>query len=63
MTDVAVIGAGMAGLVCAQQLKQAGYSVLVVEKSRGLGDESQHAVYLILVRITGLVTSSQKVNF
>lgn len=37
MTDVAVIGAGMAGLVCAQQLKQAGYSVVVVEKSRGLG--------------------------
>lgn len=37
MIDVAVIGAGMAGLVCAQQLKQAGYSVLVVEKSRGLG--------------------------
>lgn len=37
MIDVAIIGAGMAGLVCAQQLKQAGYSVLVVEKSRGLG--------------------------
>lgn len=37
MTDVAVIGAGMAGLVCAQQLRQAGYSVVVVEKSRGLG--------------------------
>ncbi|QSJ17412.1 NAD(P)/FAD-dependent oxidoreductase [Nostoc sp. UHCC 0702] len=37
MTDVAVIGAGMAGLVCAQQLNQAGYSVIVVEKSRGLG--------------------------
>jgi renalase len=37
MTDVAIIGAGMAGLVCAQQLSQAGYSVLVVEKSRGLG--------------------------
>ncbi|MBD2496807.1 NAD(P)/FAD-dependent oxidoreductase [Nostoc sp. FACHB-280] len=37
MIDVAVIGAGMAGLVCAQQLKQAVYSVLVVEKSRGLG--------------------------
>jgi len=37
VTDVAVIGAGMAGLVCAQQLSQAGYSVLVVEKSRGLG--------------------------
>ncbi|WP_089127081.1 NAD(P)/FAD-dependent oxidoreductase [Tolypothrix sp. NIES-4075] len=37
MTDVAVIGAGMAGLVCAQQLSKAGYSVIVLEKSRGLG--------------------------
>lgn len=37
MTDVAIIGAGMAGLVCAQQLTQAGYTVRVVEKSRGLG--------------------------
>lgn len=37
MTDVAIIGAGMAGLVSAQVLSQAGYSVQVVEKSRGLG--------------------------
>ncbi|AFZ23414.1 putative NAD/FAD-dependent oxidoreductase [Cylindrospermum stagnale PCC 7417] len=37
MTDIAVIGAGMAGLVCAQQLSQAGYSVVVIEKSRGVG--------------------------
>ncbi|KST63819.1 NAD(P)/FAD-dependent oxidoreductase [Mastigocoleus testarum] len=37
MTDIAIIGAGIAGLVCAQQLTQAGYSVVVVEKSRGLG--------------------------
>ena len=37
MFDVAVIGAGMAGLTCAQQLFQAGYSVVVVEKSRGVG--------------------------
>ncbi len=37
MFDVAVIGAGMAGLTCAQQLSQAGYSVVVVEKSRGVG--------------------------
>jgi renalase len=37
MIDVAVIGAGLAGLVCAQGLRQHGYSVVVVEKSRGLG--------------------------
>lgn len=35
--DITVIGAGMAGLVCAQQLQQAGYSVVVLEKSRGVG--------------------------
>jgi len=37
MWDVVVIGAGMAGLIAAQQLHQGGYRVLVVEKSRGLG--------------------------
>ena len=37
MFDVAVIGAGMAGLSCARRLRQAGYSVAVVEKSRGAG--------------------------
>lgn len=36
-TDVAVIGAGLAGLVCAQQLQQQGLSVEVFDKSRGLG--------------------------
>lgn len=36
-TDVAVIGAGMAGLVCAQLLQLIGYHVTVLEKSRGLG--------------------------
>lgn len=35
--DVAVIGAGLAGLHCAQLLKQRGDRVVVVEKSRGLG--------------------------
>jgi renalase len=35
--DVAIIGAGMAGLTCAQQLHQAGYTVVVIEKSRGVG--------------------------
>jgi predicted NAD/FAD-dependent oxidoreductase len=37
MADVVVIGAGLAGLICAQQLKQMGYQVVIVEKSRGLG--------------------------
>lgn len=37
MTDIAVTGAGVAGLVCAQQLTQAGYSVMVIDKSRGVG--------------------------
>lgn len=36
-TDIVVIGAGMAGLVCTQQLQKAGYSVQIVEKSRGVG--------------------------
>jgi renalase len=35
--DVAIVGAGLAGLVCAQALQQQGYKVAVVEKSRGLG--------------------------
>jgi predicted NAD/FAD-dependent oxidoreductase len=37
MFDVAIIGAGVAGLTVAQQLRQAGYRVVVVEKSRGVG--------------------------
>ena len=35
--DIAVIGAGIAGLICAEQLRQAGYRVVVIEKSRGFG--------------------------
>jgi len=37
MKDVIVIGAGMAGLICAQQLKQAGLDITIVEKSAGVG--------------------------
>ena len=37
MFDVAIVGAGISGLICAQQLHQAGYRVVVMEKSRGLG--------------------------
>ncbi|MDX2254447.1 MAG: FAD-dependent oxidoreductase [Pseudanabaenaceae cyanobacterium bins.39] len=37
MKDVIVIGAGLAGLTCAQQLKQSGLDVTIVEKSAGVG--------------------------
>ncbi len=37
MWDVAIIGAGLTGLTCAQQLAAAGQKVCVLDKSRGLG--------------------------
>jgi renalase len=37
MFEIAVIGAGIAGLTCAQKLQQAGKSVILIDKSRGLG--------------------------
>ena len=37
MVEVAVIGAGIAGLTCARKLQQAGKSVVLIDKSRGLG--------------------------
>lgn len=37
MWDVAVIGAGLSGIICARGLASAGYSVCVLDKSRGLG--------------------------
>lgn len=35
--DVLIIGAGIAGLLCATELQQAGLRVLVIDKSRGFG--------------------------
>lgn len=35
--DIAVVGAGLAGLVCARQLQRSGYRTVVLEKSRGVG--------------------------
>lgn len=37
LLDVVIVGAGMAGLICARRLQQAGYQVNLLEKSRGLG--------------------------
>ena len=37
MPTVAVIGAGISGLVCARTLRDHGYPVTVFEKSRGVG--------------------------
>ncbi|MFO8038330.1 MAG: FAD-dependent oxidoreductase [Sodalinema sp.] len=36
-TDIAIVGAGLAGLTAALPLQAAGYSLLLLEKSRGLG--------------------------
>ncbi|HEY9827854.1 MAG TPA: FAD-dependent oxidoreductase [Stenomitos sp.] len=35
--DVAIAGAGIVGLACAQALQQRGYQVIVLDKSRGVG--------------------------
>ncbi|MEL6856319.1 MAG: FAD-dependent oxidoreductase [Cyanobacteria bacterium J06607_13] len=37
MWDVAIIGAGLAGLTCARSLRSAGAQVCIVDKSKGLG--------------------------
>ncbi len=37
VVDVIVVGAGMAGLRCARSLVDAGYQVVVLDKSRGVG--------------------------
>jgi renalase len=37
MFEIAVIGAGVAGLTCARRLHQAGRRVVIIDKSRGLG--------------------------
>ncbi|MCE3000724.1 MAG: FAD-dependent oxidoreductase, partial [Betaproteobacteria bacterium] len=37
MSRVAVIGAGIAGISCARQLRDAGHAVRVFDKSRGIG--------------------------
>ena len=37
MREVAIIGAGMAGLSAAEQLRKAGHRVVIFEKSRGFG--------------------------
>lgn len=35
--DVAIVGAGLSGLTCAKALKDLGYQVVILEKSRGVG--------------------------
>jgi renalase len=37
MWDVVIVGAGIAGLTCADTLQKKGYRVVVLEKSRGVG--------------------------
>lgn len=37
LLDIAIIGAGLAGLACAHPLQQLGYRVVVFDKARGMG--------------------------
>ena len=37
ITDVLIIGAGLAGLSAANKLKHAGHNVLIIDKGRGIG--------------------------
>ncbi|MGB3711146.1 MAG: FAD-dependent oxidoreductase [Erythrobacter sp.] len=37
ISDICIIGAGMAGLACATELKEAGHSVCLIDKGRGPG--------------------------
>lgn len=42
---IAIIGAGIAGLTCANQLAKLGFDVHVFEKSRGVGGRMSHRYY------------------
>lgn len=35
--DIVIIGAGLTGLTCAQKLRQKGYRIIILDKSRGVG--------------------------
>ncbi|MEO0944486.1 MAG: FAD-dependent oxidoreductase, partial [Pseudomonadota bacterium] len=37
MTDIVIIGAGMAGIACARSLRAAGVPVRLIDKGRGIG--------------------------
>jgi len=37
MTDIIIIGAGIAGLACARPLADAGLHVIIIDKGRGIG--------------------------
>ena len=36
-TDVLIIGAGISGLICANEVRKVGKSVRILDKGRGLG--------------------------
>ena len=42
---VAIIGAGIAGLSCAQELQGHGFSVTIFDKSKGVGGRMSHRYF------------------
>ena len=49
-TDVLIIGGGMAGLLCARQLKQAGVDCVLVEQDRLCGGVTKNTTAKITVQ-------------
>ncbi len=60
MFEIAVIGAGVAGLTCAQKLQQTGRRVVVFDKSQGLGGRLATRRLLALMLIMEFVIFSLK---
>jgi renalase len=61
MVDVLVIGAGLAGLAAARDLQNSGRSVLVLEKSRGVGGRA--ATKRLDLNLEGIVRADHGAQF
>ena len=59
-TDVLVIGGGMAGLLCAYQLQNAGVDVVLVEQNRICGGVTGNTTAKITIMVTNVFLLNSK---